>query len=134
MTNQTSIAVLDAKISTLIEARREDLEDRKDDRERRDQERQEDRKMMQEMSGHMSDMAIALTEQTKNNEHIFQRIEKIEDTQSSHSKELKTISNVQSGNQVRWQVLAAGLVAFIAVGGLFLTAFLWVADKLLGGP
>ena len=127
---QVSISALNVKMNALLEARAEDLEARKEERQFREQEGKENRAMMNNMAEKIGEMAIAVTEQTKNNEHLNQRVDKVEKRQDAQAAKIEEMDRVQSGNKVRWQVLAAGIAAFITVGGMFLTAFLWLADKL----
>lgn len=92
---------------------------------------------IKEMTKSVSTMAVAITEQTKNNEHLTQRVEKVEgkiDGENGLERRTRTLENQQTGDGVRWKILAAGIASFLAVGGSIvgvLAAFLQpVADVL----
>lgn len=92
---------------------------------------------VKEMAKNVSTMAIAMTEQTKNNEHLTQRVERVEDKiygDDGLERRTRSLENSQTGDGVRWKILAGGIAAFITVGGSIvavLAAFLQpVADVL----
>lgn len=132
MTSQVSIETVNVKLNTLLEARREDLEARKEEREQRSKERKEDRAMMHEMASKVGDMATAITIQTNNNEHLNQRVDKVEEAQGTQSKDIQIMKEVQAGNKVRWYTLGAGILGFISVSAIVVTIVLWALDKYLG--
>jgi len=133
MTEQASIATLNVKMNTLLEARREDLQDKKDERKRRDEERKADRAMMEKLAGHVGEMAVAMTAQTKNNEHLGQRVDSVESRQDVQAKEIKDLQKVSNGNTVRWQTLGAAILGFVAISGIVVTIVLWALERYLGG-
>jgi len=124
MTEQTSIETLNVKLSTIMESRREDLDDRRGDKERRDRERLEDRRTMRELTNSMSEMARNVTEHKKLSEFLVIRMENLEEEQKSQGADVKVLNNVQSGNKVRWQVvvsvvvICASLIVALATSGL----------------
>jgi len=89
---------------------------------------------MKEMANNVSTMAIAITEQTKNNEHLNQRLDKVETVQVDQGKDIKVLSNNQTGNIVRWQVLGASLIGFIAISGIVVSIVLAALDNYSGAP
>lgn len=86
---------------------------------------------VKEMTKNISAMAIAITEQTKNNEHVLQRVEVIEnkiDGDDGLAKRTRKLENDQTGNGVRWKVVigAVGIAgalgtAFVSILGSFVT-------------
>jgi hypothetical protein len=87
---------------------------------------------MKEMAGNVSTMAIAITEQTKDNHYLNQRVDRIEGVQDKQSEELKTVQNTQEGNKVRWFLLGASILGFISVSAVVITIMLWAFDRYLG--
>jgi len=123
------VSSVDAKLSLLLLARNEDTQIRKDERERYVRERAEDREQrnrerleslaaQNKMADSISDMAVALTEQAKDNEHLNKRVDRVEKVNDAQAKAITIVSNTQAGNNVRWKILATGITSMIAITGV----------------
>lgn len=115
MIDAVSPETINVKLNTLLEARREDLELRKEDRDRHDRERQEDRAVTHEMAVNISEMAIAITSQAKNNDHLNQRVDNIEGVQGDCMKRLRVVENSDAGDVIKWKIVIWGVGALGAM-------------------
>lgn len=116
MTSQSNVLIdidTKAKIEVLVAGRVEDRETIK-----------ELANDMKEMAKNVSTMAIAITEQTKDNHHLSTRVGKVEKTQDLEAKKLEKVQNVQEGNKVRWWFLGT-VVSVIITFTIAFTALFW---------
>lgn len=133
-TDHISNETINAKLNALVQARVEDLEYRKEERERRDRERREDRHMMERMSSSVSEMAIAITEQTKENQHLSRRVDTLEveiNGEDGLERRTRKLENAQGQDGTKWKFVAGGIAAFLSIAGFMLTLSLWLADKVI---
>lgn len=48
------------------------------------------------------------------------------------AKQVRDLQKDQEGDRTRWQILGAGVLAFIGLAGVVVTIVLWALDKYLG--